>query len=114
MPQTFLELFLTVLGSIAASSGFWFWIQKRGESKDLGRRLLLGLAHDRIVHLGMTYISRGYITKDEYESLYDFLYKPYEEMGGNGSAKRVMCEVEKLPIREGTHFQVECLPNDAK
>lgn len=43
------------------------------------------------------YINRGYITPDEYENLYDYLYKPYEKLGGNGSAKRLMNKVEKLP-----------------
>ena len=59
--------------------------------------MLIGLGHDRIMFLGMTYIDRGYITKDEYENL----YKPYEKLGGNGSAKRIMAEVDKLPIRKG-------------
>ena len=52
--------------------------------------MLIGLAHDRIIYLGMSYIERGWITQDEYENLHDYLYKPYEEMGGNGSAKKVM------------------------
>ena len=43
---------------------------------------------------------RGYITRDEYENLYEYLYKPYEKLGGNGSAKRIMAEVDKLPIRK--------------
>jgi hypothetical protein len=60
--------------------------------------MLVGLAHDRIMCLGMKYIDRGWITQDEYENLYEYLYKPYEKMGGNGSAKRVMMEVNKLPI----------------
>lgn len=29
--------------------------------------MLIGLAHDRIVYLGMSYIDRGWITQDEYE-----------------------------------------------
>ena len=37
--------------------------------------------------------------QDEYENLVDYLYKPYEEMGGNGSAKRIVDEIKKLPIR---------------
>ena len=61
--------------------------------------MLVGLAHDRIIHLGMVYIERGCITQDEYENLQVYLYEPYEEMGGNGSARRVMEEVRKLPIR---------------
>lgn len=52
--------------------------------------MLVGLAHDRIIHLGMTYVQRGEITQDEYENLNDYLYAPYEKMGGNGSTKRAM------------------------
>lgn len=61
--------------------------------------MLLGLAHDRIMSLGMEYINRGYITHDEYENLRRYLFEPYEALGGNGSAGRVMQEVDKLPIK---------------
>ena len=61
--------------------------------------MLVGLGHDRIMFLGMHYIERGYITRDEYENLCEYLYNPYEKLGGNGSAKRIMAEVDKLPIR---------------
>lgn len=67
--------------------------------------MLIGLAHDRIVYLGMQYIERGYITQDEYENLYEYLYKPYEKLGGNGSAKRIMTEVNKLPIHKSTYTE---------
>ena len=63
------------------------------------------VAHDRIIYLGMSYIERGWITQDEYENLHDYLYKPYEEMGGNGSAKKVMQEINKLPIHKSTYIQ---------
>ena len=46
----------------------------------------------------MKYIERGYITRDEFENLNDYLFEPYSEAGGNGSAKRVMEEVQKLPL----------------
>ena len=62
--------------------------------------MLVGLAHDRIIHLGMAYVERGYITQDEYENLRVYLYEPYEKMGGNGSARRVMLEVDKLPVHK--------------
>lgn len=65
--------------------------------------MLIGLAHDRIIYLGMTYIERGYITQDEYENLYEYLYKPYEKLGGNGSAKRIMTEVDQLAIHNSTY-----------
>ena len=61
--------------------------------------MLIGLGHDRIMYLGMRYIERGWITQDEYENLNTYLYEPYKKLGGNGSALRVMQEVNKLPIR---------------
>ena len=42
----------------------------------------------------MSYIDQGYVTQDEYENLRVYLYEPYERMGGNGSAKRIMQEEE--------------------
>lgn len=90
---------ITAMATILASSGFWVFITKRMERKDERTKLLIGLAHDRIVSLGLRYIQRGWITQDEYENLYEYLYKPYEALGGNGSAKRVMEEVRRLPIR---------------
>lgn len=93
------EIIVTIVCSVIASSGFWAFIQKRTDKNDVKTRMLVGLAHDRIVYLGMAYIDRGWITQDEYENLYDYLYSPYKELGGNGSAKRVMEEVQKLEIR---------------
>lgn len=86
--------------AVLTSGGLWALIVKRADKNDAERKMLVGLAHDRIVHLGMTYVQRGEITQDEYENLNDYLYAPYEKMGGNGSAKRVMEEVRRLPIRK--------------
>lgn len=87
--------------AVLTSSGLWALVSKRADKNNAERKMLVGLAHDRIIHLGMVYVTRGYITQDEYENLNDYLYQPYEKMGGNGSAKRVMEEVRKLPIKRG-------------
>ena len=86
--------------AVLTSSGLWALVSKRTDKNNAERKMLVGLAHDRIIHLGMTYIQRGEVTQDEYENLNDYLYAPYEKMGGNGSAKRVMEEVRRLPIRK--------------
>ena len=93
------EVLLPIVLAVLASNGLWALIGKRRDKNDAERNMLVGLAHDRIIHLGMVYVTRGYITQDEYENLNDYLYQPYEKMGGNGSAKRVMEEVRKLPIK---------------
>ena len=93
------QMIVTVVCSVVASSGFWALVQSRMNKHDANTRLLLGLAHDRICYLGLKCIERGYITQDEYENLNDYLYVPYQERGGNGSAQRVMETVKKLPFR---------------
>lgn len=93
-----LHIIITFLASIAASSGFWLFVEKRTVSTDAYRKVILGLAHDRIIYLCLKYIDRGYITQDEYENLSEFLYKPYKAIGGNGTAERLMKEIDKLPI----------------
>ena len=93
-----IEVIVTIICAVLGSSGLWTIIQKKNEKKDVKTQMLIGLGHDRIMTLGMLYIERGCITKDEYENLVDYLYKPYEILGGNGSAARVVEECKKLPL----------------
>lgn len=89
---------ITVVCSVIASSGFWAHIQKKDTNKSATTALLLGLAHDRIITLGLTYTERGWITKDEYEDFMKYFVTPYSEFGGNGLAERVVDDVKKLPM----------------
>lgn len=99
--REWVTMLVTIICSVVASSGFWVFIQNRNDNNDAKTKMLMGLGHDRIVYLGMVYIQRGSITQDEFENLNDYLYKPYLELGGNGTAKRIMQEVERLPIKKG-------------
>ena len=93
------EVFKLIVSVVCASLALWAYIAKRNDKKDAKTKMLVGLGHDRIVYLGVKYITRGYITRDEYENLHDYLYTPYKALGGNGSAEHIMDEVEDLPIR---------------
>ena len=98
--DVWIQVAVPLAAAVLTSSGLWAVVARRADKGDAERKMLVGLAHDRIVHLGMVYIDRGYITQDEYENLIDYLDAPYEKMGGNGSAKRVMEEVRKLPMHK--------------
>ena len=100
MEQWVQQIAVPLAVAVLTSSGLWALVSKRADKNNAERKMLVGLAHDRIIHLGMTYIQRGEVTQDEYENLNDYLYAPYEKIGGNGSAKRVMEEVRRLPIRK--------------
>ena len=94
-----LQIAITIFTSVLASSGLWAFLGNRMEKNSTEKEMLMGLGHDRIMFLGMKYIERGWITKDEYENLSAYLYEPYKKLGGNGSAHRIMNEVDQLPIK---------------
>ena len=73
MPINIVQMVLSILLAMIGSTGLWNYISTRREKHDAKTKLLVGLAHDRIVDLGMKYIERGYITRDEYENLNDYL-----------------------------------------
>lgn len=100
------EIIVAIIASVFGSTGFWalltaIW-QTKTKKKSSESRLLLGLAHDRICFLGSEFIKRGYVTRDEFENLHDYLFIPYQEMGGNGTAQKIMKDVEKLPMKEAS------------
>ena len=95
-----LEIVITVVCSVIASSGFWTFVSKRRDNNNAETKMLLGLGHIKIIEICERYIERGYIRQDEYDSLYNYLYLPYKELGGNGTAERMINEVKKLPIRK--------------
>lgn len=88
---------ITAVVSVLASSGFWAYWMKKHDDKSSTKRLLVGLAHDRILQSGRYYLERGWMSYDEYENLHDYLYTPYKELGGNGSAERMMERLKDLP-----------------
>ena len=97
--MTTTQLIVTIITSIIASSGLWAFLGKKLERNDAERELIIGIGHVELVFFGMQYIDRGWITKDEYDTMQD-LYKPYIKLGGNGSGTKIMKEIENLPIRD--------------
>lgn len=92
------SILITIVCAILGSTGLWAFISSRVDKKSAKTKMLLGLGHDRIMSLGMKYIERGKITQGQYENLHKYLYEPYKKMGGNGTAERLMREVDKLEI----------------
>ena len=85
-----MQIIITIVCTVLASSGFWLLIERYLDLKDVRTKLLIGIGHDRIITLGMMYIERGWITKDEFENLYDYLYIPYQKAGGK-TGKTAIC-----------------------
>lgn len=98
------DFIVTIIVATLASSGLWsfilYMVQKRDEKKDSLTKLILGLAYREITELCLKYINRGSITKDEYEDLLKYLFLPYKDLGGDGTAERLVDAVKTLPIKE--------------
>ena len=92
------SVIIAILTTLLASTGFWAFVTKIVDKKSAKTKLLLGIAHGQIMTLCMVYINRGQITKSEYEDLYKYYYEPYKKMGGNGTAERLMREIDKLKV----------------
>lgn len=95
-----LDMLVTIICSVLASSGLWAYLMKRSERKDAKIKLLVGLAHDRIIHIGKSYIQRGWVSMSDYDDLVTYLYEPYKAAGGDGAVEKIMIKVKELPIKE--------------
>ena len=91
-------IIITVLTTLLASSGFWTYLSRRKEKTSATTKLLMGLAHDKLLTNGMRAIKKGYIDTEQYTDIRRYLYEPYIELGGNGIVERIMEEVSKLPL----------------
>lgn len=100
---------IEIVSAIFVSMGFWNYIlykvQRRDSLKDkkLNKNtdtdlLIMGVACHLIKQECEAAIEKGSITTEEYNELHKYLYVPYSNKGGNGTAKRLMEAVEKLPI----------------
>ena len=96
--ETWVQMGLTSIVAISASSGFWAFILHKSNVRSAETHLMMGLAYDKVMSKGSTYIDRGWVTRDEYEDLRKYFYDPYKALGGNGVAERIMQGVSELPI----------------
>lgn len=98
------QIIIAIITASLGSTGLWgllsHIIQSRSDKKSAQAQMLLGLGHDRICKLAQDYIDRGDITRDEYENLVDYLFVPYKLLGGNGTAEKMINEINKLKIKE--------------
>lgn len=99
--EFWLQIIVTILTSVLASSGLWAFLSTHVEKSSAEKDIIVGIAHVEILFFGTRYLERGYITREEYTTLYTCLYEPYKKLGGNGSAEKIMSEVNKLPIKVG-------------
>lgn len=94
------EIILTIIVAVFGSTGFWAWLSTRQRKKSAETKLLMGIGYSKIIDRCTEYLDRGYVSTDEYHELEHYLYQPYADMGGNGTAEKLFNDVSKLQIKE--------------
>lgn len=95
-----IEVMVSVITALLGSSGLWALFSARKNRHDRARVLLLGIARNQIIMIGKMYIAQGYIPLDEYEDFYNYLYRPYIDLGGNGMGEKLYEEISHLPMKK--------------
>lgn len=91
---------IAIIAAVFGSTGFWSWLQNRNRKKSAETRLLMGIGYSKIIDRCNEYLQRGYVDTNEFHELEHYLYQPYAEMGGNGTAEKLFNDVKGLPVRE--------------
>ena len=93
----------TIILAVFASTGFWAFAQhiydsqRSKKKKTPQERMVLALCKDRLLHLSKSYLQRGFIPDDEYETFIEMgeAYLTVE----NGGVKRKFLDAKELPTR---------------
>ena len=95
-----IEILVPVITALLGSSGIWAILAARKNRHDRANALLLGIARNQIIMIGKLYLAQGYIPIDEYEDFYNYLYRPYIDLGGNGMGEKLYEEISHLPMKK--------------
>ena len=91
---------LALVAAIFGSTGLWTLInniyQSRKEKKSVEREALLGLLHESLAEKCEAYIAAGSISRQDFEDLEKYIYKPYRKLGGNGTGEVLFNKVSDL------------------
>lgn len=74
-------------------------IRKLEEDDGISHAALLALLHDRLYSACIGYLERGWCSADDKRNL-EYMFKPYEKLGGNGTCKSMYLQCLDLPLSE--------------
>lgn len=98
------ELFAVIIA-------FLTWIFQRirtwKKEEDIVREGIVAILHDRLYQACAFFIRQGYCTVGDKHNL-EYLYKPYKELGGNGTGTSLYEKCMQLPIDPPSSEDAAC------
>ena len=74
------------------------FVKSKHSSNKLIRDGVIAILHNKIYTLGKQYIERKYVTIEDMKD-FEYLYKAYHALGGNGTGTEIYERVKNLSIR---------------
>ena len=111
---------ITLLIGIFGSTGFWTYrTAKREKNSEVYKKIddieikvdgyiekmqqmMMGQTYVNIVRTCEYWIERGWVEQDDIRDLEHYMYDPYREWGGNGTAERLFNRACQLPNKPTT------------
>ena len=112
---------ITLLVGVFGSTGFWTFYSKKMEKKsdtykkideiekyvndyiEKMKNTMLGVTYINIVKTCEYWIERGWVEQDDLRDIERYLFDPYREWGGNGTAERLFKQACALPNHPPTN-----------
>lgn len=94
------SIVVTLIVAVFGSTGFWTWLTSRRVKKSSETKLLMGIAYSQIISMCETYLEKGSVTTNEYHELEHYLFQPYAELGGDGTAEKLFSDVSQLAVKD--------------
>ena len=95
------ELFAAIIALVT-----WLVRQTKVKKKEYKvlKEGILALLHDRLYMACSFFLNRGYCTVDDRENL-ECMFRPYKDLGGNGTGEDLFNKCMKLPLKQGSNNQ---------
>ena len=90
------ELFGVLLGILGRCVGK---LRSKKTENDAVRDAMMALLHDRLYQACRHFIAQGWISLEDRDNL-EYLYRPYKELGGNGTGEHLYHKCLSLPYEE--------------
>ena len=93
-----------LFGILVTGMGFIFKILlKYAKENEALKEGMKGMLHNEIIYRCKKLLIIGYVTLEDLEEL-EYLFKPYEGLGGNGTAKKMVERCYSLPVKKEEDF----------
>lgn len=86
----------SLIGAVLLS--IFNYIKSKSSANKLIKDGVLAILHNKIYTLGKQYIAQKYIATEDLKD-FEYLYKAYHALGGNGTGTEIYERVMALPIR---------------